>query len=251
VRSSKTPGKTTGGKDGKLGPYLAHLPNASEVLTTGGEVEIRIPIEGGGDRVAIGRPARFLIAFLSAYSKGLAAGTLHHKQIPLAHRAGALLAAFAEKGIEAMVDEACGVLVRAPQGGLPAEIATTDELRGIVRDEIAAALQRADLRGMIREELHSSAERVAHAGVLERPAVAHHQGDREEGPRRPEDRAEKTPRRHDAARGRGSRRRRAERAPATAAGGWRSAFACGRQTRRGEPGAAATSSSRGTGPRGR
>ena len=137
IRSSKKPAETRGGEDGKLGPYLAHLPNTSEELTRGGEVEILVPQAQGGFVRAIGRPASFLIAFLSRYVDAFARGALHYTQVPIAHRAAALLAAFAEKGIEAMVDEACGLLVRAAPGAPP-----PDELRTMMREEIAVALER-------------------------------------------------------------------------------------------------------------
>jgi hypothetical protein len=114
IRVGKKPGKSTGGEDGNWAPYLARLPNASAELTSGVEVEIRIPIDGGGFRLAKGRPARFLIAFCSHYVQEHAAGNLHHTQVPIALGCANLLAAFAEKGIEAMIDEACGAVVRAP-----------------------------------------------------------------------------------------------------------------------------------------
>ena len=95
--------------------------------------------------MAIGRPASFLIAFLSRYVDAFARGALHYTQVPIAHRAAALLAAFAEKGIEAMVDEACGLPVRAAPCAPP-----PDELRTMMREEIAVALERT--RAMLREE---------------------------------------------------------------------------------------------------
>jgi hypothetical protein len=156
VRTSKAAPGTRGAEDGKIDRLVARLTNPSDELTRGAEVRMEIPQAQGGVVRANGRPARFLIAFCAAYTAALTAGTLREDQVPMAHRCVGLLAAFAQKGIEAMVDEACGVLAHAPQGGLPADVARTDELRGIVRDEIASALQRTDVRGMIREELRSA-----------------------------------------------------------------------------------------------
>jgi hypothetical protein len=230
VRTSKAAPGTRGAEDGKIDRLVARLTNPSDELTRGAEVRMEIPQAQGGVVRANGRPARFLIAFCAAYTAALTAGTLREDQVPMAHRCVGLLAAFAQKGIEAMVDEACGVLARAPEGGLPADAARTDELRGVVRDEIASALQRTDVRGddprgaPLRNR--SRADRcLAHADFLARRSVAHHQGHREEGPGRSQDRAEENPRRTYEARGRGARRRRAQRAPAPAACGPGSAAA--------------------------
>ena len=131
------------------------MPNAFANLTNGHSIEPRVLIEGGGYRVAIGlpgalhtpgphrvrrvavgRPARFLVAFCAAHAKALTAGAVHEKQLRMAHRCVALLGAFAEKGIEAMVDEACGVLVRGHASPAPAvRIGTVDELRAMLREE--------------------------------------------------------------------------------------------------------------------
>lgn len=61
--------------------------------------------------MAIGRTADFFVTLLKAHAESFAADELHASQIARAKRAMALLCLLAEKGIEAMIDEACG---RAP-----------------------------------------------------------------------------------------------------------------------------------------
>ena len=116
-------------------------------------MEIRIPQPRGGFVTARGRPARDLIAYCTGMVEGLAAGTLHPKQIPIAYQCGKLLAAFALKGIEATVDEACGVLVRTSTSsdGVPAELAA---LRAGVADLRGLSVE----VGRLRERLDASDE---------------------------------------------------------------------------------------------
>lgn len=61
--------------------------------------------------------AAFFVNLLRAYVDGFAADELHPSQHAIARRAMQLLSMLAEKGIEAMIDEACGVLQPAMDTG--------------------------------------------------------------------------------------------------------------------------------------
>jgi hypothetical protein len=57
IRPAKSSGKSTGAEGSNFRRLLARLPNASDDLTRGAEVKLRIPIEGGGYRAG-SRPRR-------------------------------------------------------------------------------------------------------------------------------------------------------------------------------------------------
>jgi hypothetical protein len=110
LRALRNTDASRGHDRGDLGQYLARLPKSYAHLARGPEIEFRIPQTQGGMVRAVGRPPAFFVGVLRAYVEGFAAGELHKSQEPMARRAMALLSRLAEKGIEAMVDEACGVL---------------------------------------------------------------------------------------------------------------------------------------------
>ena len=88
------------------------LPNAFDGLACGDEIELIIPQPHGGFAHVVGYPARHLIDFCKGQIAALGAGSLPAALVPSAMRCAALAIFFAERGIETMIDEACGVVVR-------------------------------------------------------------------------------------------------------------------------------------------
>ena len=96
---------------GALGPKNAHfersvaaLQNVSGELNLGPRIEFSIP----GSPNGFGYPVEVFTAVCRAYVRADRAGTLHHKQKPVADRAWAVLDALGDIGIIALVDEATG-----------------------------------------------------------------------------------------------------------------------------------------------
>ena len=74
LRSLENPEKTSGAGTGHLDRFLARLPKRFQGLTSGAEIEFRIPWEQGGSGRAIGRPTAFFVDVLCAYGEALDAG---------------------------------------------------------------------------------------------------------------------------------------------------------------------------------
>ena len=79
---------------------FALLLKASGDAAPGSDVEIRIPVHGGGFRTASGRPARSLIAFILELVAGVASGALQAEHVPLVPHAAALLGSLAKMAPE-------------------------------------------------------------------------------------------------------------------------------------------------------
>jgi len=101
-----------GGEDGNLRRYLTHLPKRFADLAV--EEGIQFVMADGG--LARGYLPQHFVAVLRAYSEAWDEGELHTSQEPMAKRAATLLRLLAEKGIEALIDEACGM--RRPAQGV-------------------------------------------------------------------------------------------------------------------------------------
>lgn len=141
--TSGKPGKSGGREGGNLAPYLSKLPERFRLSEAGAEIVFVLP----SGTEAIGRDATWLIKLCRAYDEADRAGELHHTQAHLANQARAILAACAEVGIAALVDEATGYqYVR--QHGMLAELfakALRDEAsawRRTWKDEVVDALCR-------------------------------------------------------------------------------------------------------------
>lgn len=100
--TSQVQGVLGAGKDRHLSRSLAAISKGSAAL------ELR-PIKFstiGGE--ALGYDAKDVVKILAAYQRAFLRGELHAKQIPIAHRAMAAIAAFASIGLRSLIDEATG-----------------------------------------------------------------------------------------------------------------------------------------------
>lgn len=167
LRSLRNTEKTRGNETGNLGQFLARLPKHFEDLTRGNEIVFVVPQSQGGVVRAIGRPPEFFVGILRAYAEGFAASELHKSQEPMARRAIALLSLLAEKGIEALIDEACGVARPAESAQLAAIQERYDAQFAAMKEHVEARLiaQREELATMLE---HMAGALRGQGGSLQR-----------------------------------------------------------------------------------
>lgn len=84
---------------------LERIPSLSEEIQARPSIEFTRP---DGRTVAYGYEAAVVTDVCLAYQRAFLDGTLHHKQVPIARRAMAIVAASAKVGLEALIDEATG-----------------------------------------------------------------------------------------------------------------------------------------------
>lgn len=113
-----------GGKDGDLDRLLTRIPHDSSDFSLVPGVRFRA---AGNNAIAEGYPGDTLIDICTLYTRALAAGTLHPKQVPLALRALAIVNACAKAGITAAIWEATGY--------------DKVKVAGALQDKLAAALR--------------------------------------------------------------------------------------------------------------
>lgn len=145
LRSLRNSGETSGVKDGNFARILARLQKRFAHLTSGAGVEFSIPWSQGGAGRAIGRPPSLFVGVLRAYVEAFAADELHKSQHRIARRATQLLALLAEKGIEAMIDEACGVVQRVPADSPASPVPRTLAVRINLAEHVVEALRAGDV----------------------------------------------------------------------------------------------------------
>lgn len=92
-----------GSKNANSERQIARILKDSDAFKVDPRVEF---VANGGKH--LGYPAELLVDVCDSYIDGLIDGTLHPKQIPLAHRARQIQRAFAKLGIIALVDEVTG-----------------------------------------------------------------------------------------------------------------------------------------------
>lgn len=115
-----------GAEDSKLERYIKHLPNGSALFSTGQHIEFQLLTNG----TAFGVEAHTIARMLRLYADAWGAGALRANQIPVAQRAVAMLAQFAEIGIVALIDEATGYQEVRPKDELQ------QRLLGMIRAEL-------------------------------------------------------------------------------------------------------------------
>lgn len=94
-----------GVKDGHLRRFLDRIANGSALLTSGAEVQFRVP---GVGPICRGYETDFVIAACDLYLDALIEGTLHAKQRPAAARARIILRSCSKVGLAGLVFEATG-----------------------------------------------------------------------------------------------------------------------------------------------
>ena len=141
---AKPRGKPPEAKTAIGGPNLAHLPNVSEELTTGGEVEIRIPSTRASNRGRSAVPRAFSSPSSRATSMPSPAAPSTTPR-SLSHTRGRAARRLRREGDRGDGRRGVGLPVRAAPCAPP-----PDELRTMMREEIAVALERT--RATPREE---------------------------------------------------------------------------------------------------
>jgi hypothetical protein len=96
-------------KNRMAGQLLARIPKDSEAVAVHprNPAPIKFSLPHGG--VAHGYDERDITQILRAYQRAFLRDELHHKQVPIAKRAMALLEGLADVGLRALIDEATGV----------------------------------------------------------------------------------------------------------------------------------------------